>query len=671
MNLTGSVNKDELITKIQDYGNKGGFIDGNNLTKLKAIDAIKDGASTELSKNCFGLTNNIQNPEDLKKHIKAVFEEKVRINEMRKLTYTRIKDRGSGDVIMDGVNYDYYIPDCGPLYSKGNGKTPVVKTSGDQEPIALYSLGNKLDTGPSSSNTINLKRCSNNTETYNIDKETMETLGYPDCSFNSINDYVKEYTFNFNINSTQIDKTKFFEYAIGNLSKKKELTNSNTTENEKRKLVFIKSLGDTLIVYYWLWACKTAQSAKTIALLTCDSVVAFQADIFCENNGHFLLNYTETGEKKISTVYYKGKPPNYETLFYTEKTMILKRYQDEINKFQNNNNVNENVKFTFTGLENRVYTDPSFINLIKVGLEAMRQDVSGRVFNLSNDSGASSYKDLKKMVLIPIIKTLSGRKINLIRTRNSFCMSDTKFLSEFLGNGGKSKGGKNKTLYEVFLMSLLPGPDPFVLQGQLGEGQVVEGQLGGKKGGRNEDTLYSEWSANIINGAAPTEPFYYQPFISSFGILRRPRLPISSDELAITLLRIHVNKIFQDKIKSLDYLNILYYNIPDHLYQLSIEEDRENKTKEGSIFDYLTYIFHYEPDYTTLTIERLIDTFIGEYSRTQDEIHIINKNINNNMNIDLVNSPTTKRPYHSTGGKKTQRKSSKQNKKTRRKRRNH
>lgn len=546
----------ELKTKIKNYP-KSKFIVTDNLTKLKAIDAVKDKTPSNIAQQCFGLSDILPNPDTLKHHIKTIFEKKVSNKEMQKISYTRIKDRGAGDVIMEDVTYDYYIHDCGPLYSKDNGKTKVVKTAGGGEPIALYSLGNKLDTGPSSTNNINLK-CG--TTSYTIDNNIMKTLGYPGCSMTNIND--NSFMFNFNVDGEVLNKNNFLNLAIGNKKKTQILNGLNS--KEKKKVVFIKSLGDTLIVYYWLWACKS--QSKSIALLTCDSVVAFQADILCERNGHFILNYTEKGEKKISYVYYKGAAPDYRTLFATEKRVILIRYGQEIKKFENNN-----VTFSFTGAD-YTYNNPDFIELIKIRLIAIKQNIEGMNFN-----GEESYKNLKKFVLIPIVNSIKRGTLILTRSKKGFYASDREFLGIY-----------RKSLYESFL--------------------VIQSYETYQTGGRNNADLYNDWLQNIKNDDVQLdEPFYYEPYeeneFETFPISNT----ISSDELAIDILRRDINRIFREEIKGLD---ILYSSEFTHLADI---EDRTQETQLGSVYDFLTYIFHYEPDYTTETITKLIREFIDNY----------------------------------------------------------
>jgi uncharacterized protein YeeX (DUF496 family) len=65
--------------------------------------------------------------------------------------------------------------------------------------------------------------------------------------------------------------------------------------------------------------------------------------------------------------------------------------------------------------------------------------------------------------------------------------------------------------------------------------------------------------------------------------------------------------------------NLLIQILLTEIVNLSSREIETNKTKIGSLYDYLTYIFHYEPDYTTHTIRQLISNFIGDYQRTPED----------------------------------------------------
>ena len=275
----------DLTKYIRSY-NFPNFIrkDEENLTILKAIDAIKDGAPQNLAIEVFlqnKFTNTIGSPDLLKTTIKNRFNEKVKNNQLILLEYTRIKSR-AGDIYFDNVHYDYYIPDCGPSYASGNGKTPVVQKAGGSNPEALYSLGNIMDTGPSSTNKINLFCDQQN---YDIPGDVFSALGYTGCEMTKVVDKTPA-AFTIKLThdgSTEtIDIAGFKQYTVGN-KQKKGLLNKSIGGLEKKKLLYFKSLGDTMIVFYWLWAARTANAKKeTVALVTCDSVVALQSDIFSQ-----------------------------------------------------------------------------------------------------------------------------------------------------------------------------------------------------------------------------------------------------------------------------------------------------------------------------------------------------------------------------------------------------
>ena len=117
LELSKMPNETDLRKYIRTY-NFSNFINNENLTKLKAIDAIKDGAPSDLAIEVFlpGNTNPIGSPDDLKTKIKAEFNKKVKENTLILLEYTRIKSRAGDknfDKYFDNVHYDYYIPDCG------------------------------------------------------------------------------------------------------------------------------------------------------------------------------------------------------------------------------------------------------------------------------------------------------------------------------------------------------------------------------------------------------------------------------------------------------------------------------------------------------------------------------------------------------------------------------
>ncbi len=315
---------DNLQGKISSYNYRElGVKSDDTLIRLKAMDTVKDGASPQLAMNIFNGYGDIFNQSDctsLPSKIKFHFDTKVTLKQLKYLSYTRIKSRGNQDVIMEGFNCDCIIPDCGPLYGPGNGKTPVIKRVGGLTyPRVKYSLGNMMDSGPSSSGRISPEF----EGTYDIPQGIMNLLGYPNCSISVENSSPSIY-----IDSEIVahNMREFKTDAQGNKSKGAELEKSSTLRERKKKLLYFKSLGDGLIVFFWYVYCLIY--AETCALLTCDSVVALQADIFSQGqpNAYFAWNFTEKGEKHISRVYAKCGEPNWVNLCGIEKQKLDEEY---------------------------------------------------------------------------------------------------------------------------------------------------------------------------------------------------------------------------------------------------------------------------------------------------------------------------------------------------------
>ena len=485
------------ITKYPKLGNwidylpsSNNLIDVNSgtytLKSLKAVDAVKDGAPVSLADRCFDTFPNPiegsgKNPSTLKAFVKDLFDKLVESKELKYIQYTRIKNKIVPAPELPGVHYDYYIPDCGPTYSEGNGKTPEVLTSAGGYPQAIYSLGNNLDTGPSSSKPINL-HCKPRAA-YTIDKITMEVLGYNNLQIEVKNTNPIDYKIWFsdpkNPKSIPVTPTDIGDYAVGNANKNLE-TNTKIGIDEKKKYLFIKSLGDTLIVYHWLWACLSTSPDKKISLLTCDSVVALQAFILGHTNvreapflqnAQFALNYTEKGEHHISKVYYKGQPPNYAVLFDSEKNKIIQRYHAEIYNFEN---FIKNNGFTFG--ENRTYKRPNLIGAIIVGLIAQIDVITGFRY-----STPEHYKTLKGYELTPLIRSKINEQFVLIRGRNKFSVNDTTFL----GLGPK---------YKPMTLEYLVTNNIFEDDTTLDEinGGSVSNNTSKIIGGRNDDDIEGE-----------------------------------------------------------------------------------------------------------------------------------------------------------------------------------
>lgn len=519
----------------------------NSLTLMKAWDAVKDGSSTALAYAVFGITqpNERINPSECKnlpEYIKQHFESKVRLKQIRCLTYTRRK----GSVLNkfddnNTLNADYGIADCGPNYSDPNSKTPLIKSTRDTVMRLLFSLGNFMDTGPSSKNKINLT-CN---KPYNIPQDVFNALGYNISNMTVTTDVFTISLLSSNNDPIVVTKDEFKQIATGNAQKKTQILGAVATNFDyKRQLLYFKSLGDTMIVYFWLWACRslTEQSIEqSIALLTCDTVVALQADIFSQgvNNAYWVLNHNEKGEKHISRVYAKDAPTDYSKLFEKEKKEILKHYDTEIGHFRT---INESQCEVNIGNRNlRPHID-ALLRIIHERLTSIRDYINNLIYNSGSDDGFTSYKNLKQYGLLPLIRSGNIRDgYILIRTRFKFYVTDDEFLSTT----------RDKLNLEAIIKSYIPG---------------------GVTGGRNS------FFEDLDN--------YNSIFLKDVYTTK------NTDDLAIEQLQETIKNILNKLIKKLKR------DIQTKIYSLFIKL-LESHDNYGSVYDMLTYEFYNEPLYST------------------------------------------------------------------------
>ena len=123
---------EQLKAKLLMFNNNnpefGLFFSDNNMTVLKAVDAVKDGATQQQAIRAFGVQSQMPSPLKLKADITTFFDRNVQDNNMTLLPYTRIKRDLSDDEVILDIHYDFFVHDCGPTYSRGNNKTPIVET---------------------------------------------------------------------------------------------------------------------------------------------------------------------------------------------------------------------------------------------------------------------------------------------------------------------------------------------------------------------------------------------------------------------------------------------------------------------------------------------------------------------------------------------------------------
>ena len=617
-NMPDSAFLQEQISKYQHAttNNLGRLLGQKSLKLMKAWDAVKDGSSTDLAYAVFGITEpkekiNQSECKNLPEYIKAHFESKVRERQIRCLTYTRRK--GSVLNIFDDnntLNADFGIADCGPNYSDPKGKTPVIKSTGDIDMKLLFSLGNFMDTGPSSKNNINL-RCQS---TYDILKNVFEALGYNISNMRVTRDDFTISLLSSNNDQIMINKDGFKRIATGNAQKKTQIEGAVATNFDyKRQLLYFKSLGDTMIVYFWLWACRSL-TERTIALLTCDTVVALQADIFSQgvNNAYWVLNHNEKGEKHISRVYAKDAPPDYSSLFASEKREILKHYDTEIEHFRRINASQCEVNIGNRNL--RPYINALLVT-IHGRLESIKAIVISLTYNPGTDAGFTSYTDLKQYGLLPLIRSGNvSRGYTLIRTRFKFYVTDDVFLSS----------NRDKLNLEAIIKSV--------------SAEVM--------GGRN-----SFYTKN-------------HPEKEESSFLEDKYTTENTDKLAIKELQNKITTIFNYLIKNRSNRDVI---IEQKFIELL------NSDNYGSVYDMLTYEFYYNPLYNTDNIKFLCKEILE--SIIESIIESINVDSNRAVEISSVSRIIIPPDLYSRGGLKNKahrsNKSKKQKTSSRRTRKRH
>ena len=418
-----------------------------NLTLLKAMDAVKDGADHGLARQVFSINvtqgkfmKSTQTCTSLPETIQLFFHRRVIQGSLRIISYTRRKGSENKWIEEDPeISYDHYVPDCGPKYTRSaTNKTPIIKKTDGRDPTEEASLGNRMDTGPSENTAITLS-CP---ISYDIEEGIFKALGYERISMR-VPTVLNLNSILINVDGVIVTWSQFKDSAKGNATNKRLLEDSTTGLVKKKQLIFFKSLGDTKIVYYWLWGCMS--TAENIGLLTCDTVVALQADILSQgvDNAFWLLNYIDRKKKEehISYVYVKDRETNWRELFERTKIDILKRYTLDINKF---NDIYTRKLYISIGDQRnlrRQIEEVQLDELILAILEKMIQqhDIVNRLrYTVPLGTAPSSpYQELKRYDLLSFIlgrgtdETDGTPGFNIVRSRKQINLNDDNFLVPF------------------------------------------------------------------------------------------------------------------------------------------------------------------------------------------------------------------------------------------------
>lgn len=540
------------------------FFPEDNLKLFKASDANKDGEGdlglldTVFDLPPYSISPNLSGT-NLKKNIMNFFESELKDGRLILIPYTRIKIRhGLPEEILDKVKYDKYIHDCGPNYTP-NGKAPVVTTVGGNYPTAATTVGNRFDTGPSSRRKINT-----NFGLHTISTDVMNFLGYSDTSLE-----IKNQSDNFNNHELKIggQVVDINTYAIGNKEKNKK---SGLTSPVKKKFLFTKSLGDTLIVYYWLALCHSV--AMSTALLTCDCVVALQAYMFSKgvDNCHIAYNYVKQGEKKITHVYYQGSPQNYSDLCIALKLKLKARYAKDIEFFTALlNEGGDALPFSFG--ETTTYTSKELMLTIIEELTEIHEEIEG--ITITELSTEVDYSRLKKYELMSLIKSGKPRETPvLIRSRNGWTKNIKR---EFCGID------KTTSFHKI----------------------VVEMDIKVQSGGGlDEDHLHDELGVEAVayNRSSPKVVDDDNTYSN-----------IQTDVAIYHLVEYIYDALYTSKLIYIFYFKVIGL-IPDVAYPPS-KNNYDDWINEGTLYDILTYHFDDKPDYSNENITSLIESICDEY----------------------------------------------------------
>jgi len=352
---------------------------------ISASDAWKDGTERFLSATSFGFENgNIISPDDIKGHLKTyLFPILIHIGQMRKLAYHRIK----GYEFNSTITVDVAIYDCGLAPSKIALATKILTT-----------LGNKIDTGPSSSEIMSYPK--NNCI---IPETVMALLGYTDSSLT----YKKPNLIMKLKGNLYPDTSKL---ALGNAVKNTKASNNP----DKIPLIYYKSLGDKLIAFFYLLFCLSTD-IKLICLFTCDIFVALYCILF---EKPFVYDENEKEYKITGVFHWQPIEANWNNLVTNEKSTLLRDY-DELIGLLNAAKISQEfmISAIYTPIQNDGGT-ASFFDFLSDQFNQAKEYVAG--FNEFTRDGYNLLKGWKPMKIISLNR--DGVYV-LVRSKRRICVA--------------------------------------------------------------------------------------------------------------------------------------------------------------------------------------------------------------------------------------------------------
>jgi hypothetical protein len=352
---------------------------------ISASDAWKDGTERFLSATSFGFENgNIISPDDIKGHLKTyLFPGLIHIGQMRKLAYHRIK----GYEFNSTITVDVAIYDCGLAPSKIALATKILTT-----------LGNKIDTGPSSSEIMSYP-----TTNCIIPEAVMALLGYTDSSLT-----YKKPNLSMKLKGNVYPDTS--KLALGNAVKNTKASNNP----DKIPLIYYKSLGDKLIAFFYLLFCLSTR-VELICLFTCDIFVALYCILF---EKPFVYDENEKEYKITGVFHWQPIEANWNNLVTNEKSTLLRDY-DELIGLLNAAKISQ--EFMISGIENPIQNDGTtvlFFDFLLGQFNNAKEYVAR-----FNDFTRDGYNLLKGWKPMKIISLNRDGVYELVRSKRRICVA--------------------------------------------------------------------------------------------------------------------------------------------------------------------------------------------------------------------------------------------------------
>jgi hypothetical protein len=254
----------------------------------------------------------------------------------------------------------------------------------------------------------------------------LQKIGYENCIIDFAK-YIKHdmydyniYLSNFNIRNKNKDRKQdpnISTIFVGNKAKKSIIQNSNTNINQKRAMVYGKSMGDKLQVFLMFIKHQYEKSSRITVISTCDEIVL----LFCillQLPCFYNDKTEEKGIKLKETIYYNvdnTNPTKSKQRFDTEKKIVLKKYDDMIKLLRE---LNTNTPIYISGDDTKTYTfKQAFYDGMINDLTELR-NISNKINVNSVDDISSINKEIdkiKKMTVNQFLRKGNG-KYTLIRS---------------------------------------------------------------------------------------------------------------------------------------------------------------------------------------------------------------------------------------------------------------